>query len=142
MGIKQSELIPVGVLGPTPITPAAKPDLSKFFQVTRTDIASVVKARLPANASVVVVTLYGSVASNALTTGTVTINITDNTGIISTGTVDVKTSGATTALVQMSNLPLLESNPPTGDISISAVYAETGAASTLGGPWKVRVIFA
>lgn len=141
MGIKQSELVPIGVLGPTPITPVGKADLSKFFQATRTDTVATVKARLPAQSSVAQITFYGSVASNAATTATLTITIADNSGTISTGTVDVKTNGATTALVQMTNLPNIESNPPNGDLTVSVVYAETGGASTLGGPWKLRVLY-
>lgn len=141
MGIKQSELIPIGVLGPTPITPGGKADLSKFFQVTRTDTVATLKARVPASVSVAAVTLYGSVNSDALTTATVTLVISNNAGVISTGTYDVKGAGIVTGLVQMTNLPNIEPNPPLGDLSITATYAETGTASTVGGPWRVRVLY-
>lgn len=139
MGIKSSELVPVGTLGPTPITPVSKSDLTKFFQVTRSDTSSTLKAAVPAQASVVGVTVYGGTASDAATTATVTITITNNSGTVSSGTVDVKANGATTALVQMSNLPNLEPLPLVGDLRVSAQYAETGTASTTGGPWKFRL---
>lgn len=141
MGIKSSELVPIGTLGPTPITPASKNELSKYFQVTRTDTVAVLKCSLPAQGSVVNLLMYGGVASDAATTATVTITIANNTGTISTGVVDVKANGAVTALVQMSNLPNLEPLPLVGDLRITAVYAETGTASTTGGPWKFRLVW-
>lgn len=143
MGISVLDVAPVASYGPTAQTPPGKPDLSKYFRVARTDTAAgIVKAVVPASASVVLVTFYGSTISDAATTATVTLTVTDNTGTRSAGTVDVKTNGATTALVQMSNLPLLTNVPATGDLKITAQYAETGTASTAGGPWTVRVLYA
>lgn len=143
MGISVLDVAPVASYGPTAQTPPGKPDLSKYFRVARTDTAAgIVKAVVPASASVVLVTVYGSTISDAATTATVTLTVTDNTGTRSAGTVDVKTNGATTALVQMSNLPLLTNVPATGDLKITAQYAETGTASTAGGPWTVRVLYA
>lgn len=139
MGIKQVELVPINTNGPTPLVPGAKPTIAKYFQVTRSDTASTLKAVLPAQASVVQVTVYGSTASDAATTATVTLTIANNSGTISTGVVDVKANGATTAIVQMSNLPNIEPLPAAGDLRISAVYAETGGASTTGGPWKFGI---
>lgn len=139
MGVKSVELVPIGTLGPTPITPASKNELSKFFQVTRTDTVATLKAQVPAQGTISSVLIYGSVNSDAATTATVTITISNNSGTISTGVVDVKANGATTALVQMSNLPNLEPLPLLGDLRITATYAETGGASTTGGPWKFRL---
>jgi hypothetical protein len=139
MGFKQSDLVYPGSTGPTAISPASKSAKEGVFQVLRTDTVAVLKDVLPADASLIAVTFYGSVASNAATTATVTFSVSNNTGVISTGVVDVKANGATTALVQMSNLPNLENIPLQGDIKITAVYAETGGASTLGGPWTVGV---
>jgi hypothetical protein len=136
MGFKQSDLVYPGSTGPTAISPASKSAKEGVFQVLRTDTVAVLKDVLPADASLIAVTFYGSVASNAATTATVTFSVSNNTGVISTGVVDVKANGATTALVQMPNL---ENIPLQGDIKITAVYAETGGASTLGGPWTVGV---
>lgn len=142
MGLKQVELVPISTTGPTPLIPAAKSDLSKFFSVARTDTAAgIVKAVIPAQSSVVVLTFFGSTNSNAATTATVTISISDNSGVRSTGTVNVLTSGNTTAIINMSNLPIIEAIPPNGDFKITAQYAETGTASTLGGPWVIRVLY-
>lgn len=139
MGIKLTELITPFSNGPTALTPASKSDTCKFFQASRTDTASTLKAVLPAQSSVLSVSLYGSVNSNAGTTATLTVNISNNTGVISTGTVNLLTGGATTAAVAMSALPNIEPQPLLGDLKISVQYAETGTASTLGGPWVMRV---
>lgn len=139
MGIKQVELVPISVTGPSTTIPGAKNTVGKYFQVTRSDTASALKCVLPGSASIVQVTVYGSVASDAATTATVTLTVTNNSGTVSTGVVDVKANGATTALVQMSNLPNIEPIPAAGDLKISAVYAETGTASTTGGPWKFGI---
>lgn len=141
MGIRQAELVPIGVLGPTPITPAGKPTYVKAFQATRSNTTTTLKAGLPAQSSIMGVMLYGSVASDALTTATLTITVSNNIGVISTGVVDVKANGAATALVNMSALPNIEPNPLLGDLRVSAIYAETGTASTVGGPWNLRVLY-
>lgn len=111
------------------------------FQVARTETASVVKIVLPADATILAIARCKGVASDAATTATVTITAANNSGTVSSAIDDVKTSGATAGAVQMSNLPNLEPIPLTGDITISAVYAETGTASTTGGPWKYIVHF-
>lgn len=139
MGIKQVELVPVNSNGPTALIPASKSDTSKFFQATRTDTASTLKAVLPAQASVFSVTLFGSANSNAGTTATLTVTIANNSGVFATGTVNLLTGGATTAEVQMTGLPNIEPTPLNGDLKVSVQYAETGTASTLGGPWVMRV---
>jgi hypothetical protein len=137
MGIKQVELVPIASTGPTQLTPASKVLHTKVFQVDRA-VATNLKAVLGASATVMNVATYGSVNSDSATSSTLTITIANNTGTISTGAVDVKANGATTAIVQMSALPNIESLPANGDLRISAQYAEVGA-STTGGPWKVRV---
>lgn len=141
MGFKQIDLVPISTIGPTTTSPASKNAEDLIFQTIRTDTAAVAKLVLPADASVLAVTMLGSVASNAGTTATVTITLVNNSGTISTGVVDVKANGATTALVQMSALPNLEGLPAVGDIQVKAVYAETGGASSTGGPWIFRVAF-
>ena len=141
MGFKQSDLIYPGATGPTAVSPPAKETTAKIFQVTRGDTVSALKAVIPGDSSVFALDFYGSVASNPLTTGTVTFTVANNAGTISTGVVDVKLNGGVSALVQMSALPNLENIPVQGDITIRAVYAETGTASTVGGPWTVGVRF-
>ena len=141
MGFKQADLVYPGSTGPTAISPTSKDVIEKIFQVSRTDTTSTLKVVLAGDASVLSLDFFGGVAANPLTTGTVTFTVANNAGTISTGVVDVKGAGATTALVQMSSLPNLENIPLQGDITIKAVYAETGTASTVGGPWTVGVRF-
>lgn len=136
MGFKQIELVPPQI---SPLQPTGKAHQIKVFQVARTDTVSALKAMLPAQASVTNVYVYRSTASDAATTASVTITITDNSGTVSTGAYDVKTNGAVTGIVNMTNLPNVEPLPLNGDLKINAVYAETGTASTTGGPWKVAV---
>lgn len=121
------------------ITPASKTPAVKAFQVARTELAAVLKTVLPASASILYIVREGSVASDAETTATVTLVAANNSGTFSTFADDVKTNGATTGFVQMTALPNLEVLPAAGDITITAVYAETGAASTVGGPWNYLV---
>lgn len=135
MGLLLTDLTPINSSGPTTNVPSAKDVQTKVFQVARTDTVASIKSWLPADASLLSIQLCGSVASNAGTTAAVTLTVANNSGTISTGTVDVKTSGASTLLAQMTNLPNIQPIPLTGDISITAVYAETGTVSTLGGPW-------
>lgn len=136
MGIKQSDLVTPLASGPSPLNPSGKPAYVKVVQVSRTDTASTLKAMLPAQASILNIDILASTNSNAVTTAAVTLTVTNNTGTISTGSVDVKTLGATTNNVTMTNLPNLEPLPLQGDIKINAVYAETGGASSAGGPWN------
>lgn len=136
MGIKQVELVPFQV---TPITPAGKSVRVKAFTVARTETVAALKAMLPAQSSVIGVKVFGSVASDAGTSATVTVTITDHSGTVSSGAYDVKTNGAATGEITMSGLPNLESTPAQGDLKVSAVYAESGTASGTGGPWKVIV---
>ena len=139
MGFRSTDIIPLSTLGPTTLTPSSKDVVVKAFKIARTEIAAVKKLVLPADASILEVIVNGSTASDAATTATVTITAADNTGTISSGAYNVKGSGAVTGFVTMSGLPNLQPSPLTGDIVISAVYAETGTASTTGGDWYVTV---
>lgn len=137
MGFLATDITPLQ--SPSPLIPSNKDYTVKVISVARTDTVSSVKAVLPADSSVMNVWLYRNGVSNAATTATVTITIANNSGTISTGTYDVKASGDTSAVIQMNNLPNLQPMPLAGDLTVSAVYAETGTASTSGGPWKISV---
>lgn len=141
MGLKAVDITPISSTGPTPLIPAGKDLYIKAFSVARTTTAVTLLAVLPADASVVNVDMLGSSNSNAGTTAAVTVTVANNSGTISTGTVNVLTGGATTAPVNMTALPNLEPLPLNGDLRISAQYAETGAASSSGGPWTFVVYY-
>ena len=137
MGFLATDITPLQ--SPSPLIPSGKEHQIKVFQVSRTDTVSSVKAVLPADSSVFNVWLFRNGVSNAATTATVTITVANNGGTISTSSYDVKTSGDTTAVIQMTNLPNIQPTPLNGDLTVTAVYAETGTASTLGGPWKIGI---
>lgn len=139
MGLLLTDFTPINSSGPTTLIPSAKDVEVKVFQVSRTDTVASIKSWLPADASLLSVQLCGSTVSNAGTTASVTLTVANNSGAFSTGSVDVKANGASTLLVQMTNLPNVQPIPLTGDISITAVYAETGIASSAGGPWTFVV---
>lgn len=123
----------------TPITPASKSVEVTAFAVARTETTVVLKDMLPADASILYIVREKGTASDAGTTATVTLVAANNSGTFSTFADDVKTNGATTGFVPMTALPNLEPLPLTGDITITAVYAETGTAANTGGPWNYLV---
>lgn len=142
MGFRPTDITVISSTGPTTLIPTSKDVVVKAFKVSVADTASTLKAVLPADASILNIIMTGSVASDAGTSATVSLVVSDNTGAISTGTaVNVKTSGASTQIVQMPNLPNLQPSPLTGDLKITATYAETGTPSTTGGPWTFIVTY-
>jgi len=141
MGLLATDITPLSSTGPTALIPTNKDVQVKVIKVARTDTTSTLKAVLPADSSIVGIDLMGSTASNAGTSATLTLTVANQSGTISSGTYDVKTNGAVTNNITMSNLPNLQPVPLTGDITISGQYAETGTASTAGGPWNVVVYF-
>jgi len=141
MGFLAQDFVPLGAYGPTAVTPTSKDVMTKVFTVNKTDTTSTVKLVLPADASIVGVKLYGATASNAGTSATVSISVASGGSTISSGTYDVKTSGAVTGEVTMSGLPNIQPVPLVGDLIFSASYAEVGTASSTGTAWNVAVTF-
>jgi len=141
MGFLASDITPFQPNGPTPLLPVAKDVQTKVFQIARTESASTLKVVLPADASVLEVSKFGSTNSDAGTSSTLNITIANNTGTISSGTNDLKTAGVTTGHIQMSSLPNIQPVPLTGDLKISAYVTEVGTTSTVGGPWYVKVLY-
>ena len=141
MGFLVTDFTPVNSNGPTVLVPSSKDVVTKVFKVSRSDTTATLKVVLPADASIMAVRFYGGTASDAGTSATLTITAANNSGTVSTGTYDVKTNGAITGELTMSNLPNVQPVPLTGDITIKATYAETGTVSTTGGPWNMSVSY-
>lgn len=116
---------------PSTITPPGKPHLIKVFMVSATETGAV-KVMLPASSSVYAIRFYGNTAGGS--GDEVDITISNNTGTISTGNVDLETNGTSSAFVAMTNLPNVQPVPNEGDIKIS-----TTSTVTSGGPWKFLV---
>lgn len=141
MGLLATDITPFQPNGPTTNLPAGKDLQTKVFVVARTESASTLKAVLPADASIVEISKFGSVNSDAGTSSTLNIVVANNGGTISSGSADMKTTGTTTSHVQMSNLPNLQPAPLNGDLRITASVTEVGTTSTVGGPWYVKVLY-
>jgi hypothetical protein len=140
MGFKAIELAPLGQV--SAITPPSKDVRVKAFSVARTDTTATVKAMLPFNSTIIDFLIFGA-ASNAGTTATLSIG----SSVTSTEYVnaqDVKTAGGLirpTSTVSATNLPNLDNIPQSGDVQIWSKYAESGTASSAGGPYTVIVFY-
>jgi hypothetical protein len=133
MGFKQSELQPF--LAST-ITPAAKDVRVKAFQIARTDTTQATVAWLPANSSILNVSVRRSVTSDGQT-ASISVGYGSTTNNLING-LDVKTAGLTFGTLD-TVIAQPEGNQPGTDIKITAVYTETGTASTTGGPFVVMI---
>ncbi len=141
MGFKQVDVVYPVTTGPTATSPSPKEGSLKVFQVTRSDTTASLKCVLPADASILGFLIYGA-ASNAGTTANISIGSTSANSNEFVNAQDVKTTGGLiipTATVNPANMPQIENYPLGQDVQIYAKYAETGGASTAGGPYKVAV---
>jgi hypothetical protein len=142
MGFKQIDLVPLSAVGPTATTPFAKDVVAKAFVVNRTDTVGTLKAVLPADATIVDFVIYGA-ASNAGTSAGLFIGNTAAAFEYVNG-VDVKAAGGCyrpTTMVNPAKVPNLENTPAGADLPIYAMYNETGAVSTAGGPYTVILFY-
>lgn len=123
---------------PTP-TSNAKVTLSKSFVIARTDTTISLKAVIPTQAFIInaITSNLSAVASNAATTAVVNFYAGNTSTLIST--TDVKTAaapGGASALIALNTAAALA---PNSDLPIYANYAETGTASSTGGPWLLTI---
>lgn len=111
---------------------------SKFATIARTDTAAKNLFTLPPFAQVVDVTIWVGTASNAGTTATVSVGKTGTNTFFINGQ-DVKgTSGKVRPTALSNGFASLSSTATT---QIVGIYAETGTASSTGGPFTVQVDF-
>lgn len=111
--------------------------LSKSFVIARTNTVSTEYAKLPKSAYITGVRVNNTtaVASDAATTAVV--NVYAGAGATLVQASDVKTAAhpVSRGCIALETAAAAAGN----DIVIKAAYAETGAASTTGGPWLVSV---
>ena len=139
----------------TPLTngPGANGMPSKAVQtyrgfVTRTDTAAKDLFTLPKNSRVLFFLIWGNAASNAGTTAVLKLGKKGGTGAEYLASYDVKTAASGNGMT-LPNAQLLEGYDTTPadagklstDVTITGTYAETGAASSSGGPWTVEVYY-
>lgn len=105
--------------------------------IARTDTAAKLLGTLPLNAVVVGLRVLGAAVSNAGTTATIGVGTTTAANEILSG-FDVKGS---TGAGQQVPAGVAGGFGAQGGATIYGKYAETGAASSSGGPWTVEVDF-
>ena len=119
-------------------SPPAADIYTKTVRIARTDTTAFDAFVLPKGAVIAGSYVMGTVASDAATTATVSVGSNPGTTNECVAAFSVKTNGlgyfATGATAGTS-----VGAQVTSDTLIKAVYAETGAASTTGGPWLVKV---
>lgn len=116
--------------------PTSRMVATKFATVARTDTSAKNLFTLPIFAQVVDVTLWVGTASNAGTTATVSIGITGN----NTNFINAQDVKATSGKIRPTAPTNLMSNlSSTAVTQVVGIYAETGTASTTGGPFTVQI---
>jgi len=123
--------------------PKTRESLEKVVKIVRTDTTAFVGAWLPKDAVITGMYVIGQAASDAGTTGTISVGSTATSNEYLSA-YDVKTAAtgegynpAGAAAVGTAFMEKLTSDKP-----VYAVYAETGTASTAGGPWYVKIEYA
>lgn len=131
MGFIAQDVTPISSVGPTSTTPFGREVKVKLASILRTDTADTLKIVLPARASIIKITTVIGTASDAGTTATITIKVNGSTVV---NAQNAKTTGTvSTGVVSIVDLP------STTDIKVTGVYAESGTASTTGGPFYFYV---
>lgn len=122
----------------TSTTPPALELLNKVVQVTRTDTTAFDAFVLPKGAVIAGAYVLGPVASNAVTTAIIDIGTNPSTADEIVDSFDVKTNGKGYFAVGSAGGTSMGTQL-TADTLYKAKYTESGGASTLGGPWLVKV---
>ena len=105
--------------------------------VARTDVTPKNLFILPKGAIPVRLETAGTVLSNAVTTATLDVGKTGTVNFFGAA-LDVKAANFGDAAIVR---PMKQSVPLTVDTQVVGQYAETGGASSAGGPWTVRVYY-
>jgi len=120
--------------------PKVRESMEKVIKVVRTDTTAFVGAWLPKDAVITGMYVIGQAASNAGTTATLDVGSTA-TATEYLASYDVKTAAtgegynpAGAAAVGTAFMSKL-----TADVPVYAKYVEAGTASTVGGPWYVKI---
>lgn len=118
----------------------SKDVLSKTFTVSRTTTTAAEVAKIPKGSRILAIVANSTLESNAQTTATISIGTsTTATEWVNAHDVLATAAGKGTVLYNGTGTP--GGVPLTTDATIYAKYAETGTASTTGGPWRVTIFF-
>lgn len=105
--------------------------------IARTNTSPVLLGTLPAHATVLGLRLVGTAASNAGTTAVINVGLQTGTGKELLNGQSVLAAGL--GLGQSVPVGALLGLLTTAPTPIVGTYAETGTASTVGGPWQVQL---
>lgn len=119
-------------------SPPAMEMLVKTVKIKRTDTTAFSAFTLPKGAVIAGSYVMGATASDAATTATVSVGSNPGTTNECVAAFSVKTNGAG-YFAAGATAGTSVGSQLTADTLIKAVYAETGTASTTGGPWLVKV---
>jgi hypothetical protein len=124
----------------TTTTPKAYDTLTKFVPVVRTDTTAFVGLVLPKYAIPVGYYVLGQVASDAATTATVSVGTSATSNELVNG-FDVKTAATGVGYNPVAGKAVGAAigTQLTADTPVYFKYAETGTASTTGGPWIIKI---
>lgn len=115
--------------------------LTKRATVARTDTTAKNLFTIPKGAIPTALRVYSTTASNAASTATLSIGKT-GTAAHYLSAFDIKTTGTGSGLQDLDKavpLNLFVVGSATASLQIIGTYAETGTASTTGGPWTVEM---
>lgn len=109
----------------------------KSNTVARTDTTAKSLFVIPALAEIVEIIISGNTASNAGTTAVLDIGKTGSNSFFVNDYSLLTASGLGVHVPAAVNMGSVGAT----DITVNATYAETGTASTTGGPWTVTVVY-
>lgn len=115
--------------------------ISFVGSIARTDTSAKTLFTLPAGAIPTNILIAATAPSNAGTTATISVGISGGGATdISGAAIDVKTAGTGGGSQKPSASASTKFGVPlAADTIVTGIYAETGAASSSGGPWVVLV---
>lgn len=120
--------------------PKVRTILSKVVKIVRTDTTAFIGAVLPKDAVITGMFVTGHAASDAGTTANINVGSTSTaTEYLSAYDVKTAATGEGFSAVGAAAVGSAFMTPLTGDVQVYAKYAETGGASTTGGPWFVQI---
>jgi len=122
----------------TSTTPPSPCVLTKVVQVARTDTTAFEAFILPKGAVVAGAYVMGAVASDAATTAIIDVGTNPGTADEIVDSFSVKTNGLGYHAIGSAG-GSANGSQLTADTLYKARYAETGTASSTGGPWLVKV---
>jgi len=102
--------------------------------VGRGNTSSAEAFTIPANSTILRIGIEGKVASNAGTSGRVSLGSSGGSGKDFLADFNVKTNGVGVSFPSSGNFGATGDPNPT---TVTAIYAEDGSASNTGGPWVV-----